>query len=117
MNGIGWGGYGHKEIENFNYNFVDISYAKIILDYGLIFTILILGGYTAILVKNCKEKNYWMFCAICFVLIWALVEPYIIDIGRNVFVISLMPLLEIGKINNLDYRNIFKKKREKHETK
>jgi len=120
----GWGGYGYTnldEIEEFEYNFVDSSYARILFDYGLIFSCLVLVGYTTILIKNYNRKNYKLVLTIFFVLIWSFIEQYIIDLGKNVFVIAFIPILEMIPINCLNYNNVkltlkkIKKKEEKDE--
>ena len=109
LNGTVLDGYGYAnldEIEDFEYNFVDSSYPKIIFDFGLIFSCIILLGYRAILVENYNKKNYWLVLTIFFVLAWSFVEQYIVNIGKNVFALALIPLLEIGKINKLNYENL-----------
>ena len=95
-----WAGYGYSETdEDFTYNLVDTAYSRMIFDYGLIFSALLILGYREILIKNYNEKNYWLLFVIIFVLIWAFLEPIILNIGRNAFALALMPLLDIGQIN------------------
>lgn len=97
----GWGGYGYAnadKIEDFKYNFVDSSYAKLIFDFGIIYTILIILAYTYCLVNNYNKKNYWTVISVLFVLIWSFIEPYLINLGRNPLVILLIPILEVGTI-------------------
>lgn len=101
----GWGEFGYTDIDkkdSYKYNFVDSSYAKLIFDYGIIFDILIIISYTYILVKNFNKKEYWSVFAIIFVLVWAIIEPYLVDFGRNPLVLLLVPVLEIGII---DFKN------------
>ncbi len=92
-----------ENVQDFEYNYIDISYARIFFDYGIIFTIFVLLSYSALLVKSFNEKDYWLVFALFFVLIWSIIEPYMITIGKNNFVLAFIPLLEIGAINNLDY--------------
>ena len=108
----GWGAYGYKELddgEEFVYNFVDSSYARLILDYGIIFSCMVIYAYTEVLKKSYKEKNYWRILTIMFILVWSFIEQYIVNIGKNAFILSFIPLLETGKIKQLDYINIRKK--------
>ena len=101
LNGYGWGGNefeNQNNVKDFQYNFVDSSYAKNIFDFGIIFSVLVIAAYTYILIQNYKNKNYWLIVSVFIVLIWAFVEPYLINVGRNIFTISLIPTLEIGKI-------------------
>ena len=95
-----WAGYGYSETdEDFTYNLVDTAYSRIIFDYGLIFSALLILGYREILIKNYNEKNYWLLFVIIFVLIWSFLEPIILNLGRNAFALALMPLLDIGQID------------------
>lgn len=95
-----WAGYGYSETdEDFTYNLVDTAYSRMIFDYGLIFSALLILGYREILINNYKEKNYWLLFVIIFVLIWAFLEPIILNLGRNAFALALMPLLDIGQID------------------
>ena len=97
----GWGGYGYtvkEPLETYEYNFVDMSYIRIIFDYGIIATALIIIGYTIELLQNYNKKDYWSILVLCFVLIWAFVEPHIVKISTNFLVVLLAPLLEIGRI-------------------
>lgn len=104
----GWGGFGYintDEMEDFRYNYVDSSYARVIFDYGIIFSVIIILAYTLILLKNYK-KNKWLIFSLFFVLIWSFIEQHIINIGRNIFILAFIPILEIGSIEYLDYCNL-----------
>lgn len=106
INWNGWGGYGYKEQNNeeeFTYNFLDSSYASIVFDYGLVLSCIVILGYRKILITNYKDKNYWLVITIIFVLLWSFIEQHIINLGKNVFVLTFIPLLEIGTINRLSY--------------
>lgn len=98
----GWGGYGYvdtDEMDDFEYNFVDSSYAKLIFDFGIIYTILIILAYIYCLVNNYNQNNYWAVISVFFVLIWSFIEPYLISLGRNPLTLLLIPVLEIGMVN------------------
>ena len=105
----GYGGYKYTnldEIEEFEYNFVDNSYARMVFDYGIIFSCLILIGYSFILIENCKKKNYKLVFTIFFVLVWSFIEQYIIDIGKNVFVLAFIPIIQMFPINSFNYNRV-----------
>ncbi len=87
---IGYGGVGYVNKEYFVYNYVDTSYARILLDYGLIITLVILYLYTMLLRKKWQEKKYYEWFIICCVLVWGLLEPYLFNIGRNIFIIDFL---------------------------
>ncbi len=104
----GWGGHGYidtDEMESFNYNYVDSSYARVMLDYGIVFCSIVLLGYTFTLTHN-YDKNKWLIFSLLFICIWSFVEQHLVNIGRNIFVISLLPLIEIGNIKLLSYTSI-----------
>ena len=107
----GWGAYGYNNSEadeDFKYNFVDSSYASIVFDYGLIFSCIVILGYRCILITNYKKENYWLVFTIIFILLWSFIEQHIINLGKNVFVLSFISLLEIGEIKKLEYKNFEK---------
>lgn len=105
----GWGGYGYteqEEEENFTYNFVDSSYARLVLDYGVVLSCIVICAYREVLIRNFNNKNYWLIFTIIFILIWSFIEQYIINIGKNVFVLSFIPLLQYGEIKIFKNKNI-----------
>lgn len=90
----GWGGYGYIKTEkNYEYNYVDNSYARIIVEYGIVFTIIVIIGYIKLLKYCVKKKNINLYIIISIILLWSFVEPCIINISRNIFVISFSLLL------------------------
>lgn len=104
----GWGGVGYDEsidLEGYTYNFVDNSYVRLILDCGIIATIVVITGYTLLLVKNNKEKNYWKIFIIFIILCLAEIEPCLIDFNSNIFLIWFLPLLESKTSKFSEYNN------------
>ena len=96
----GWGGYGYIKTEkNYEYNYVDNSYARILLEYGIIFTIVLVYGYIKLLLY-CSDKNLVLYIIIGIILIWSFVEPCIINISRNIFVISFSLLFNKNNRNS-----------------
>lgn len=92
-------------MSEFEYNYVDSSYARIVLDYGIIFSVIILIGYTILLVRQYKSKNYWLLFSIIFILIWSFVEQYLVSISKNIFILAFIPLLQYGEIEKISYKN------------
>ena len=101
-----------ENMKNFRYTYVDSSYAKMVFDYGLLFSILVIIAYTLILSDKFEKEEYWDVFILLFVLGWAFIEPCIINLGSNIFIILLAPLLELGKIDRLSYNNLMKKENE-----
>ena len=102
----GWGGYGYIKIEDFSYNFVDIAFMKMLFDYGLITLVSFIVLYTFSIVKYIKEKDYFLTYILILLLIWSLIEPNILDIGMNTFIISFSFFLNIGEIKQVSYKRI-----------
>ena len=97
----GWGGVGYDEsidLEDYTYNFVDNSYVRLIFDCGIVTTAVVIIGYTMLLVKNYKEKNYWKILIIFIILCMAELEPCLVDFNSNIFLIWFLPLLEEGTL-------------------
>lgn len=97
----GWGGLGyiHHYTEDFVYNFVDISYIRMLFDYGIIGSVAILFGYSKAIKRYTDANDFVMFTLLAIVLLWCFVEPFIFNIGKNVFVICLaryMTCCQIG---------------------
>lgn len=92
-----------------NYNYVDISYLRILLDNGLIITIIALCAFTYLLIKYEKKKDYTMLMIIFVLLIYGLVEPELINLSRNVFLLELIPLINLGELEFLSFDKIKKK--------
>lgn len=94
----GWGGYGYDEEKTkdskFRYNYVDSSYPRILLDYGVVFSIVILISYSIMLIRYKKNSNLIMYFVFVFVLIWAFVEPSLYNLQRNVFVLAFSVILD-----------------------
>lgn len=108
----GWGGVGHDpdiDLENYTYNFVDNSYVRIIFDYGVIPSLLIIIGYTIILIKNYKNNDYRSIFILIIMMLMAEMEPCLVDFNSNIFLIYFVPLMEYKPIEKLTYKNIIRK--------
>lgn len=107
----GWGGFGYNkdiDVNNFVYNYVDNSYVRVIINYGIIMTAIVIGSYTIILIQSYNKKDYWLVFEIFIILILAEIEPCLINFNSNIFLIFLIPLLEYKPIEKFSYQNIRK---------
>ncbi len=88
---IGWGGMGYLRPydEAVLYNFVDISYIRILFDYGIIGSVAILFGYSLAIKDAIKGRNLFLLTVILVMLCWCFVEPFILNLGKNIFVVCL----------------------------
>lgn len=106
----GYGGYGYLELDkDYKYNYVDNSYARSILDYGIIFTIIVIVAYTLLLVNLSKKEDYILYSIICIVLIWAFIEPCLLNLGRNIFMLCFIDMKGSNTINVKNKKNSKKK--------
>ena len=99
----GWGGYGYTQIDNFEYNFVDDSYIYILIDCGCIFLALLIYGFIKLLINAVNKSDYKLILAISIVLIWSIIEPNILNIDKNLFLILFSSVL-FDKKEKLDIR-------------
>ena len=97
----GWGGIGYLQEypTDFVYNFVDISYIRILFDYGIIGSVVILFGYSRALQRYVDKNDFVMATILILVLLWCFVEPVVFSIGRNIFVICLARYMDGCKIS------------------
>ncbi len=102
----GWGGYGYNNTLSNNvkyeYNFVDSSYPRILLDYGVILSMVILCGYSFLLIYFIKQKDLIMFFVFMIILVWSLIEPSIASLPRNIFIFTFSILLDRYRIFKKD---------------
>lgn len=101
----GFGGYGYNNTltndAKYEYNFVDSSYPRVLLDYGIVFAVIIFVGYSFILLHYMNNNNIVMVFVFIIVLVWSLIESSIIGIPRNMLVLTFSILF--------NYFHIFRK--------
>lgn len=92
---IGNGGVGYiRDQLQGEYNFVDCSYIKIMLDYGVLFFLIILIGFTLAGIYAQKKQDYFLALALCFIAVYSIIEPRLIELGINPFVLMLVVLVD-----------------------
>ena len=111
---IGNGGRGHVDLVDGKYNFVDNAYMKIIFDYGVIFWLFIIYILISAQKKFVYEKEYILSFITLIIIIWGIMEPNMLEIEKNVFILAVMNSAFSNK--KFDFKNTFKLM-EKNETK
>ncbi len=98
---IGMGGQYNVALQDLNYNYVDMSYLRILFDYGIVGSLFIIYAYIKT-IGYCIEKNekITLMC-IFIILIWGLIEPVIFSISRNLFIIYLGQAIARGRNKKL----------------
>ena len=110
---VGWGGWGHTQIElTGTYNYVDSSYLKLLLDNGIIIWLIIMIGWTTVSIKAYKTNNRYLVYALSFLAVYCMVEQWLMNLGANPFVIFLALFL-FDNVNN----NVSRKSCEENRTK
>ncbi len=83
---ITWIGNGRSTVAG-EYNFVDCSYIKVLLDCGIIFLILIIAAYTYMMYVAVKTNDYYLQTVLLFILILCVTEARLTEWGFNPFLI------------------------------
>ena len=86
---VGFGGSIDTSALLNSYNFVDCAYAKMLLDYGIIFSLFILIGYCYIYRQAVKNQDCILLLVISIVLVVSIMEPRLISIETNPFMLLL----------------------------
>lgn len=86
---VGFGGQTDPALVERTYNFVDCGYAKMLLDYGIVFTVLVCVGYALMYKYAIKKQEYILMLAVTMILLVSIMEPRIVSIEMNPFVLLL----------------------------
>ena len=97
---ITWVGYSARQPVVDNYNYVDCSYLRILLEYGIIFLVIVVAIFSIIIYKSVKSRNYFLVWSVAFVLILSITEPRLMNLSFNPFsilvVCKMVPRLREG---------------------
>jgi len=86
---VGYGGLNDISVVENSYNYVDCAYAKMLFDYGVVFSIFVCVGYAFMYKYATKRKDYILILAVTMILIVSIMEPRLISIEMNPFVLLL----------------------------
>lgn len=108
----GWGG--SKGLKNFNrpgfsYFYIDSSYVRLAIIYGLLLGILIVTFMTIIAYRSTLRREYVLAAIIMLISLHCVVEQHLMDLNYNPF---LLALFASSAINNI---NITQKQEENHD--
>ncbi|MDO4169121.1 MAG: hypothetical protein Q4D45_04395 [Lachnospiraceae bacterium] len=91
---IGNGGLGYLTNQlNCSYNYVDCSYVKILLECGLIVWLIVICGFTVSSILAVQNNDKYMAVSLMFVAGYCIIEPRLIELGFNPFVLVLANLI------------------------
>lgn len=97
----GWGGAkGLKNFHNpgFSYFYIDSSYIRLVVIYGVIIGVLIVISMTVIAYRSTLRREYVLAAIIMLISLHCVVEQHLIDFNYNPFLLALLATLpsEIG---------------------
>lgn len=87
---IGQGGMGHTQtVLAGEYNYVDTSYIKMLLENGVIIWGVIMIGWTNTCIKAYKNNNRYLLWALAFLAVYCMIEQWLMNLGANLFLLYL----------------------------
>lgn len=93
---ITWGGFDVNE-STVGYNYVDCSYMQLLLEFGIVFLILVLAIYTYMIYRAIKVKDYYLVWICVLILIFSITEPRLMN-----FTFNPIPILVLTNLRNYD---------------
>lgn len=75
-----------------NYFYIDSSYLRMLLLWGVVFFVIVIICLTAIAVKSTLQKNYVLSAIILIISLSLMFEPHIIQLIYNPFLLSLFSI-------------------------
>lgn len=95
---ITWIGFSLKKDNIYNasgYNYVDCSYLQILLQFGILFLIAVVGIYTVAVYRAVKQGDYYLVWILLIVLLFAITEPKLMYFTFNPF--PMMTFFRLSK--------------------
>lgn len=97
---IEWIGFSISENLKGVYNYVDCSYIQIMLNYGLIFMVMILLLYGLLLKNSIENKKYYLTWLVIIILVFSITEPRLCNLTFNPFILlTVTEITERRKYN------------------
>lgn len=84
---IEWIGFALGTDSSKAYNYVDCSYLQVMLEYGVVFLLIMIVLYSLAIRNAFIEKEYYLCWIFLFVLAFSITEPRLIDLAFNPFVL------------------------------
>lgn len=91
----GYGGVGghvlfNADFSTMHYFFIDSSYIRLLVIYGVVMMVVFIGIMTVIALKSILKKDYCLAAIILMLSISCVVEQHLMDISFNPFLIALL---------------------------
>lgn len=99
-------GYGGSLTPPKEYNFIDVSYMRILIKSGLFVLLLLIIAFTLFLIKRIKQKDYVTGIVFFLIAINCMVAHHMIDISYNVFLLIILAnLKEYDMLSGCNVKN------------
>ena len=87
---IGLGGMGHTQTAlSGEYNYVDSSYIRILLDNGALIWSMLIVGWTNTSIKAYKTHNRYLLWTLALLAAYFIIEQWLMNLGANLFLLYL----------------------------
>ena len=78
-------GNGGTTVKPENYTFLDISYIRVLIVGGILVTIILLGIFTYLQIRNIRQRHLYLFFILLVVSLNCFVEHHIFDIAYDIY--------------------------------
>lgn len=103
-------GNGNMDYTQHTFFYLDVSYIRILLMYGILMFLFIMVLMTWFMVRAEKEKQGLLFAILCIIALQSAVEQRLPDFWYNIFLI--MPLMNLSSLSDSNNGRISEDKRE-----
>ena len=87
---VGFGGMGHTQtVLSGEYNYVDSSYIRILLDNGALIWVILMVGWTNTSIKAYKTHDKYLLWALSILAVYCIIEQWLMNLGANLFLLYL----------------------------
>lgn len=89
---IEWIGFSSKPLAG-EYNYVDCSYLQLLIEYGILFLLIVIVIYTILIYRAVKAQDNYLLVILCIVLVFSITEPRLMNFAYNPFPVLVMSML------------------------
>lgn len=81
------------------YFYVDSSYVQIILRYGIVLFVILMIGFTGLIIKTVGERNSVAIIVLIMLAVHSVTDPQLLNLAYNPFLLSLSMIIDYFYIN------------------
>lgn len=104
----GWGGLGGQNMADHSmmnrYFFIDSSFLRLFIIYGIIVTVVVLIIMTVIVRRSVQNNSYALASVMVIVTVSAIVEQHLLDLSYDPFLIALLANTSLPLFNTKGWR-------------